>query len=533
MKLQTARKAVRLKAKGLDLAPGGIMRRFSSRRGLAAIATILGLAAFDADVIAQRQATTGEGAGAPRRGLHQPLPQVTLEKPIVTHHSGIFHGKKIDYTATVEPIVVPDAAGKAAARLVVISYTADQSAANRPALFAFNGGPIAPSGIIHFGLLGPRRLEIPDDIKADASTFRTVDNEHSPLDVADLVFFDPAETGYSRALPGVDFNTAFTSVATDAQELTGLVIEWSKAHDRTGAPKFLVGESYGTMRAAESANQLMKAGTPPAGVVLLGQALNIIEYSQRPDNIISYAVSLPTLAATGWFHNKAERKGRTFAQFMKDAEDYGAGEYLAVLFLGQRAPLSRRQAVARKLQELTGLSADFYMKHNLKVAKALYQASLLPGQMLNTNDARYSYPVGQPDPFAKVLSTMEKAFLDYLHSELKVGDIGIYCRENPAPPGLNAWDWGPNKSPFGNWPYVQSLTEVFHAQPSFRLMVADGYTDTQTTVGAQDYLIGNAYWPADRVRTRHYHGGHMFYTVAVSARAVNDDIRAMIAGGAW
>jgi carboxypeptidase C (cathepsin A) len=482
---------------------------------------------------AQPQAARGEADGNSRPQLHQPLPQVNLDQPIVTHHSGIFNGKRIQYTATVEPIVVPDAAGKPAARLVVISYTGDHSATNRPVLFAFNGGPIVPSCFIHFGLLGPRRLAVPDDIKADPSAFKAVDNEYSPLDVADLVFFDPAETGYSRALPGVEFNTAFTSVATDAQELTGLVIEWSRLHDRAAAPKYLVGESYGTNRAAEAAGQLLKAGTPPAGVVLVGQALNIIEYCQRPDNIISYAVSLPTLAAIGWFHEKADRKRRTFEQFIRDAEGYGAGEYLSVLFLGQRAPLARRQAVARKLQEFTGLPAEFYLKHNLKVAKTLYQASLLPGQMLNTNDARYAYPVGQPDPFGAVLSTLENEFLNYLQADLKAGGIGDYNRKNPAPPDLNGWDWGPSKGPFGNWPFARSLTELLNTQPDFRVMVANGYTDTQTTVGAQDYLAANSYWPADRVRTRRYRGGHIFYTIAASAKAFNADLRAMIAGGPW
>jgi len=509
------------------------MCAFSTGRSFLALVTILGLAGFSGSAAAQPRTATREVDGGPRRALHQALPQVALDRPIVTRHTGLFNGKRIEYTAAVEPIVVPDAAGKPAARLVAISYTADDSTADRPVLFAFNGGPIAPSYVIHFGLLGPKRLMVPDDTRADPSTFKTAENEYSPLDVADLVFFDPAETGYSRALPGVDFNTAFTSVATDAQELTGLVIEWSKIHDRASAPKYLVGESYGTMRAAESAHQLLKAGTPPAGVVLLGQALNIIEYSQRPDNIISYAVSLPTLAATGWFHGKADRGGRTFEQFIRDAEQYGAGEYLSVLFLGQRAPLARRQAVARALQEFTGLPAEFYLDHNLKVAKTLYQASLLPGQMLSTNDARYAYPAGQPDPFAGVLSSLEKEFLNYLHTDLEAGDIGVYSRQNPAPPGLNAWDWGPNKSPFGDWPYVRSLSEVFKAQPNFRVMVANGFTDTQTTVGAQDYLVGNAYWPADRVRSRHYHGGHMFYTVAASAKAFADHVRTMIAGGAW
>jgi carboxypeptidase C (cathepsin A) len=485
-------------------------------------------------LVAQRTgtATPDNNASPHRRAPHQPLPQVHLDAPIVTRHSGVFNGKRVDYSAAVEPIIVPDATGKPAARLVAISYTADHSGPNRPVLFAYNGGPIAPSSIIHMGLLGPKRAAIPDDISADPATFALADNPYSPLDVADIVFFDPAETGFSRPLPGIDFAANFASVSTDARELTGLVISWCEKHGRSASPKYLVGESYGTIRSSEAANQLMKAGTPLAGVILLGQAVNIIEYAQRPDNIVSYAVSLPTLAAVCWAQGKAQRKGRSFEEFVNQAADYGAGEYLTVLFLGQRAPLARRQAVAEKLEEFTGLSAAFYMDHDLKVAKSLYQRSLISGEILGTDDARYHGLIGKGDPFTPVQHALERLFDSYLRDDLKAGDVGLYNNADPAPPGLNGWDYGPNKGPFGNWPFVQSLTEVFHAIPNFRLLVGDGFYDTQTTIGAQDYLLADSYWPADRVRTRHYQGGHMAYTVEASAKAIDDDIRSMVIG-AW
>src|SRR5262249_54382764 len=117
-----------------------------------------------------------------RQGLHQPLPQVTIDQPIVTHHSGSFNGKNVNYSAIVAAFALLYSSVIPAAMLVAVSYVRDRPAANRPLLFAFNGGPIGPSNIIHFGLLGPKRLWLPDDIKADPSPFRVIENSYSLLD---------------------------------------------------------------------------------------------------------------------------------------------------------------------------------------------------------------------------------------------------------------------------------------------------------------------------------------------------------------
>src|SRR5579871_2364603 len=148
--------------------------------------------------------------------------------PLITHHVGVFHGKKVRYDAAVESTTVADAGGHPAARLVSVAYVASgiKEPDRRAIIFAFNGGPIAASALIHMGALGPRRVFVPDDITADASKFRIVDNPYALLDVADLVFFDPANTGFSRTLPGID-PAGYFSVVADGQQLAAFVLEWS------------------------------------------------------------------------------------------------------------------------------------------------------------------------------------------------------------------------------------------------------------------------------------------------------------------
>jgi hypothetical protein len=456
-----------------------------------------------------------------------PPPAATLPKAIVTAHVGTFNGKKIRYDASVEPIEVTGLDGKPAARLVTISYVAKTGAANRPVLFIFNGGPIIASYVLHMGAFGPKRVAVPDDIAAPPSSFQLVDNPYTLLDVADLVFFDPAGTGLSRLSPGVAPETQFSTVA-DSRQLAAMAIEWTKAHGRTGSPIYLVGESYGTMRAPEAARQLSEAGVQVEGLVLLGQAVNIIEYAQRRGNIVSYAVSLPTLAAIAWSHGKAAAKGRSFDQFVDDARRFAADRYLPTLYKGNTAPIEEQRDVAAKLEEFTGLSADWYLAHQLRITKVDYQRTLLPGQRLATNDARYAGPADGPDPFEIVPNSYKDFFLRYLASDLGAAAAGDYVTSSAFAGGLNGWDWGPNKSPFGDWPLARPIGDLFVKNPKFRLFVGNGWTDTQTTVGAMEYLVSQSAWPRDRVRTATYAGGHMPYTIEASLKAFTGDVRAMV-----
>lgn len=463
-----------------------------------------------------------DAAGSPTAGL----PQVAIDAPIVTSHRGVFGGKTINYDAIVEPFVTRNLAGTPAAKLVATSYIAKAGQPHRPVVFVFNGGPITAATPLHMGMFGPKRLAAPDDVEADPATFELVDNAYSPLDVVDVVIFDPASTGYSRVLPGVPVASQF-STAEDSRQLAELVRLWIDRHKRQGSPIYFVGESYGTLRAPEAAYQLRNSETPVSGIVLLGQALNIVEYSQRRDNVVSYAVSLPTLAATGFWYGKAERRGRDFASFMKEAEEFGNGQYLSVLFLGNRATSAQKEDTARKLQEFTGLPAEVFLKADLKVPKTQYQQQLLPGFVLDTNDTRYKRPVagkgGGGFPRYGVVAQQ------YYHDFLRVPEsAGTYSTAIPTAGRLNAWDWDVEKSPFSDWPWVRQVREMLTANPEFRVLVGNGYYDTQTTVGAMDLLVAQSGWPAKQVRSRRFEGGHMMYTVEATAKAVGEEIRGMM-----
>lgn len=453
------------------------------------------------------------------------LAPVALPAPVTTQHRGVFGGHALAYEATVEGFDTRATDGTPATRLVSTSYIARNAGAGRPVIFAFNGGPIAASTPLHFGLLGPQRLAVPDDLHADASHFALVDNRYAPLDVADVVIFDPASTGYSRVVEGVAPSSQFSTRA-DARQLAQLVSAWLDRHGRRGAPVYLLGESYGTLRAPEAATQLKDAGTPVAGIILLGQADNILEYVQRRDNIVSYVVSLPTLAALGWYHGRVARQGRTLEQFVDAAEAFARGPYLSTLFLGNRATPRQRQDVARGLAAFTGLPARQWLEADLKIGKPAYARQLLPGHVLWASDGRY---VLDADGRSPSLPDYNAPAAAYYRDVLGVpAGAGHYSTAVPTSPDFNAWDWDSNKSPFGDYPWVGQLRELLRADPQFRLLVGNGIYDSQTTIGAMDLLVAQSGFPMAQVRTRRYPAGHMMYTDARVAARLADDIRQML-----
>jgi carboxypeptidase C (cathepsin A) len=464
---------------------------------------------------------------------------LAVHSPVVTHHVGTFNHKSVRYTATVASVDVPDAKGKPSARLVSFDYVADDhpDISKRPVMFVFNGGPITASLWLHIGVMGPKRVAVPENLAADISTYQLVDNPYSPLDATDLVFVDPASTGYSRVLSGVA-PESYYSVAADGQQVTAFISAWLQSHGRLDAPVYLLGESYGTVRAAEVAAQLAELPHPIllSGVSLLGQAVNIIEYAQRPQNIISYAVSLPTLAAIGWYHQKVNRDGKTVDSFADEAWQFAQADYLHALFQGSDIEPAERDRVAKRLEEFTGISAAYYRDHELRITKEQYRAELLKdrGLLLGRADARYVAPITSKglaeDPSNIITEPFKRLFADYVRNDLRVDwpDEYILMAKIRA---FEDWQWGGTAggaSPFSNWLYTDRLLKVMNASPRFRVFVGNGYYDTQTTVGAAKYLARDASWPEGRTTLAFYEGGHMAYTVERSAKKFTDDLRSFI-----
>lgn len=466
--------------------------------------------------------------------------QIASAEPaaIVTQHVGTFNGKRVAYSALVEAIDVPDASGKPAARLVSFSYMAkDQGRpANRPVLFLFNGGPITPSIWLHMGSVGPKRIAFPDDLAADPSSYKLIDNAYSLLDVADLVFIDPASTGYSRTLPDTPAESYF-SVDSDAQQVSAFIVEWLKRHDRMQSPKYVLGESYGTNRAAAVTSQLAARPEPVLldGVVLFGQALNIVEYVQRSGNIMSHVVSLPTLAALGWYHGKVEKNGRTFEAFLDEVRAFARTEYLTGLVQGNALDVQTRERLAVRLAGYTGIPADYFRVNDLKISKERFRAELLKeqGLLLGRADARYTAPMTEkgpgPDPSNITRPAFEQFMNQYVREHLKVTWDAPYVLDSPIK-GIDEWDWG-GSTPFSDWPYMSLIGKVMEQAPQLRVMMSNGYFDTMTTIGAMEYAAVQSGWPKERVSLAYYEGGHMAYTVERSACKFADDLRAFMQAG--
>lgn len=464
----------------------------------------------------------------------QPVRDQVDHPAVVTKHKGRFGGQSIAYTATVEGISVSTGANEGA-KIVSFAYTRDKvDPAKRPVMFLFNGGPIVAAQYLHIGGIGPKRVAYPDDVKADPSTFALVDNFYSPLDAVDMVFVDPASTGFSRVAPGTD-PKAYFSVKADAAQFAAYIRAWLKQHGREGAPVYLTGESYGTNRAAEIAGQLADGPDPLplAGVFLYGQAANIIEYSQRSANVTSYVASLPTIAAIGYYHGKADRKGRSLETFLAEARSFAKGDYLTVLYQGSAASDADKRRIADRLAEYSGIPADWYLANDLKITKERYRVELLKDQglLLGRSDARYTAPITDkgngPDPADVLMQGVQKFMPIYLREDLKVDWKDPYVPA-VAITSLEDWSWGDGTSPFADWPYYKGITKAMKLNPGFRLLIGNGTYDTQTTMGAAELLATQSGWDPARVTLRYYDGGHTGYSVAATAKAIGDDIRALV-----
>jgi carboxypeptidase C (cathepsin A) len=456
-----------------------------------------------------------------------------------SEHSGTFNGVKLRYTATVGETILRDETGTPTVSMFSTSYVRNgvkpKDLPHRPVLFLFNGGPGSASMWLHVGAFGPKRVQLPQDIATDVKPpFELIDNKYTVLDVADVVFIDPPETGYSRLLKGVD-PLAFRTVSGDAKAVAQFIVKWSEANGRDSSPQYVLGESYGTIRAALVAEELSKKH-PLSGVMLVGQAVNIVETVQRAGNIVGYAVNLPALTTIAAYHGRIDVAGRSQQQLLDESYDFAMTDYLTALAQGNRLPQEGRQQIATQLQALTGISAEYYLAHDLVISKQQFRVELLKdrGLILGMYDARYTGPAPAPgknasDPSLKVQPAFVAAVTDHLKNDLHVTLNEEYRPADAAVRGPKGWDYGAPPSPFSDYDFPSAISRVMSAQPEFRLMLGTGLYDTTTTFGPVRYMVSHSDWPADRVVLHTYEGGHMAYTNEVALKALAEDVRSFIA----
>lgn len=426
--------------------------------------------------------------------------------------------------------------GTPAASMFTFAYTAKgvDNPSSRPVIFVFNGGPGGASNTLNFGALGPKRMvPFTSEAQADPKT-PLIDNKYSVLDTADLVFIDPADTGYSRMLPGAKVD--FHSIDGDSYSIAQLMIHWLTTNNRLDSPKYILGESYGTLRGVALARDLALA-TPQVlidGLVMVSQAIRYngpASIARRSSLDLVYPISrLPDAAALAWYHGKIDNKQQTVRQAMDKAREFGRTEYAEALLLGNRLDSARRQQIAAKLAALTGIPASHYLANNLRLGDLRRELLKDQSRVLLQFDGRETEPASASVPdderdwtaaMAGLTANMER----YSQRELKVDNLGNYISVVHDPYGYEE-GWSYITAPAPTLDVV--LTEHMRANKKFRLLVTQGIFDTTSSTGSTEALYAMLDLPGDRTTIAYYPGGHMLYSDEAGLAQFTTDVRAFV-----
>jgi carboxypeptidase C (cathepsin A) len=456
------------------------------------------------------------------------------------------NGETVKYRAVVDETFIENPGGQKTASVITTSYFRDgmKNAAERPVLFVFNGGPGSAGLWLQMGLMSPRRIDFADDVNPPTvPPYQLTDNAESPLDVADIVIFDPPGTGFSRVLPAGKAED-FYGTQQDAKVTLQFIQGWIRRHNRFNSPRYLVGESYGTIRAAVVAK--LMAGGPFGsgsmdaitlnGVILLGQAMNM----GAGESESSFANTLPSLAATAWYHGKVDQNAATLEQHVDKARQFATGEYLQALYAGSRLDAARKQQLAETLSALTGLSAGMIASNNLRISTTVFANALLAdsGQQVGKYDSRFVLPLSSSgnDPVADdpAMGQYVPGFVAALNLHVR-NEIGAVIAEDYLPIEFHKvngrWDYG--RGPGIQVPanHADDLAVAMRRNPGLRLFVGTGYYDLVTTVGAAEYMAAHTDLPADRVTLKNYASGHMPYLGEETRKQISADLRSFISAG--
>ncbi len=515
-----------------------VWRAFLLQAAFCLLAAALGFVSPGAAGAEDRKADDRGDSTAKRPDL--PVPK---EESTVTHHQVRIGDQDVSYAATAGNLVISKG-NDPIASFFYVAYVRDGSkdAARRPVTFFYNGGPGSSTVWLHMGSFGPRIVETPNAKASGPAPYQVVNNGDSLLDRSDLVFIDAVGTGLSR-LAGKGKGADVWSVDGDVEAFGKFITRYLTINRRWNSPKFLFGESYGTLRSAALVDHLQQQGMQFNGVVLLSSVLNY-EALTSPALDEPYVNILPTYAAIAWVHDRLPHRSGDLAAFLQEARDFAIGDYAQALAKGHTLPEAQLEAVAARLHEFTGLSVAYLKEANLRVKAARFRKELLRGERLTVGrydgrfegidfDAAGEKPDSDPSETA-VKGAFTAALNSYLSDELN------YSHDTPYL--IRSTDFS-----YRDWDYMHKLPEYLGEQvpyrgfvgddlaqamrenPRLKVLSANGYFDLATPFfGTERDLYHMALEPSLRANLtiRYYQSGHMVYLNPEAHKAFRADLAA-------
>jgi carboxypeptidase C (cathepsin A) len=452
-----------------------------------------------------------------------------IDTAITTSHTVTINGARVPYRATAGNQPVLNSDGEPIASLFYVYYERSdvQDRTRRPLVISFNGGPGSASVWMHIGYTGPRFLHI-DDEGFPVQPYGVRDNPHSILDIADIVFIDPVNTGFSRIIGDANRNQFF-GVNEDIAYLARWIDVFVSRRERWTSPKFLIGESYGTNRVSGLAQRLQGSHWMYLNGVILVSPTGLGVAREGP---VGDALTLPYYAATAWYHQALapDLQGRDLDQLLPEVEQFTVDELIPALARGGSLDPQRRAQLAQRVARYSGLSEQAVLNHNLAVPTGFFWKELLRDQGLTVGrlDSRYRgvdrSDSGERYDYDPALTAWNHAFTPAINHYVR--DVLGYETD------LQYWLFGP----VNPWNRTgdrtgENLRSAMAENPFLHLFVQSGYFDGGTDYFGAKYTMWNMD-PAgrlqDRMRFHAYRSGHMMYLRQEDLASSNQHIREFI-----
>ena len=458
------------------------------------------------------------------------------DETITTNHQITIKGQSVNYKAITgtQPVWNEDGKAIAAVHFTYYERTDIKDKASRPLLISFNGGPGSGSVWMHLAYTGPKILKI-DDEGYPIQPYGVKDNPHSVLDVADIVFVNPVNTGYSRIIDEEAKRETFFGIEADITYLAEWINTFVTRMNRWESPKYLIGESYGTTRVSGLSLALQnRQWMYLNGLILVSPTELGIDASQygRRSGPLGAALRIPYFTAAAWYHGRLPEKYQSLdlTEALELSENYVTNDLMPVLLKGGFADPEEVENAAQQIADLSGISAKVIRQYNLDVPTRFYWKELLrdEGFTIGRLDSRYKgidkvEGGDSPDYNAELTSWLHSftpAINYYFRNVLNYQTDIKYNMFGPVYP------WNNENDQTG-----ENLRQAMAQNPYLNVMIQSGYYDGATKYFDAKYTM----WQLDpsgkmknRLSFKGYRSGHMMYLRNEDLIKANDDVRAFI-----
>ncbi len=461
--------------------------------------------------------------------------RIPIDTTIVTNNSVTVKGVKVSYSATTGMQPVWNENGKVIASLYYTYYkrTDVKNSEQRPLILSFNGGPGSASVWMHIAYTGPRVLKI-DEEGFPIQPYGVKENSNTILDVADIVYINPVNTGYSRPVleKGEKLDRSlFFGINADIKYLASWITTFISRNNRWESPKYLIGESYGGTRVMGLAAALQnKEWMYLNGVIMVSPA----DYKVlRTESSVDYAINLPYFTAAAWYHKMLPEnlQSQDLEQILPMAENFAINTLLPAIAKGGFIENSEKEKVANEFSKFSGLSSKVILQNNLEVSPSFFWKELLRdknGKTIGRLDSRYlgidKRETGSSTDYNSELTSWLHSFTPainyYIREELKFKtDVKYNVFGNVSP-----WDNRNNN-------VREELRQAMAQNPFLKVLIQSGYYDGATTYFGAKYTMWKTD-PSGKLKDRFffkgYRSGHMMYLRNDDLKKSNDDLRTFI-----